>query len=141
MLVCALAGMRFLLCAVPLIIFIKKPTVSMKFIVSYGLVFGVGLWGLVSLGIYFGASAGVASLVLQMSAFLTVIMSYFVLRENMDAVKKIGFLLALAGLVCIIGVADGSVTYVGLSLVLVGAFSWSIANIIVKKSGVKEIFS
>jgi O-acetylserine/cysteine efflux transporter len=136
-----LSGMRFLLCAVPLVFFIKKPAVSIKYIIAYGLVFGVGLWGLVSLGIYFGVSAGVASLVLQMSAFLTVIMSYFVLHENIDAVKKIGFLLALAGLVCIIGVTDGSVTYAGLSLVLAGAFSWSIANIIVKKSGVKEIFS
>lgn len=136
-----LSGLRFLLCALPLVFFIKKPNTSMFYIASYGILFGVGLWGMVTLGIYFGISAGVASLVLQMSAFLTVIMSAIILKESIDLSKKIAFLVALLGLSLIIIVTDGSVTLIGLVLVLIGALSWSITNIIIKKAGVKEVFS
>jgi len=40
-----LSGLRFLLCAFPLVFFIKKPDVPMKYVAAYGLTFGVGLWG------------------------------------------------------------------------------------------------
>jgi O-acetylserine/cysteine efflux transporter len=136
-----LSGLRFLLCAIPLIFFIKKPTVSMVYIVSYGLVFGVGLWGMVSLGIYFGISAGVSSLVLQLGAFFTVILGAIVLHEKIQLHKKLGFVTALAGIAFIISITDGTVTYLGLFFVLVGAISWSITNVLVKKAGTKEVFS
>ncbi|KAE9771211.1 EamA family transporter, partial [Escherichia coli] len=66
-----LAGIRFTLCALPALFFIKKPDVPWRYLISYGLVFGVGLWGMVNLGIKAGLSAGIASLVLQFSAFFT----------------------------------------------------------------------
>lgn len=136
-----LTGIRFLLCAIPLVFFIKKPDVSMSYVALYGILFGVGLWGMVTLGIYFGVSAGVASLVLQMSAFLTVIMGVLFLQEKVDAIKIVGFLLALLGIFFISNLDDGSVTYIGLLLVSAGAFSWSITNVIVKKSGVTRVFA
>lgn len=136
-----LAGLRFLLCAFPLIFFIKKPDVSFKYIISYGLLFGVGLWGIVSLGIYFGISAGMASLVLQLSAFITIILAAIVLKEKIDISKKLGIVIALLGLVLIISVTDGSVTLLGLVFVLIGAISLSITNIIVKLVGTKDVFS
>jgi O-acetylserine/cysteine efflux transporter len=136
-----LAGFRFLLCAIPLVFFIPKPDVALKYVATYGLMFGVGLWGIVSLGIYFGVSAGVASLVLQFSAFLTVFLGFVLLKEEITLFKKWGFALAFAGLLLIITITDGSVTYLGLAFILFGAFSWSIANIIVKKSGTRTLFS
>ncbi len=136
-----LAGMRFLLCALPLVFFIKKPKVAMKYIISYGLLFGVGLWGMVSLGIYFGISAGMASLVLQMSVFFTVILASILLNEEIDITKKLAFLVSLLGLILIISVTDGSVTSLGLLLVLIGAISMSFTNIIIKKAGSKNLFS
>lgn len=136
-----LAGLRFLLCAFPLVFFLKKPNVSMKYIVCYGLIFGVGLWGMVTLGIYLNISAGIASLVLQLSAFFTVIMGAIILKETIGYSKKIAFIVALIGLGLIISVNDGTVSVLGLACVLAGAFSWSIANIIIKISKVKEVFS
>ncbi len=136
-----LAGLRFLLCAFPLIFFIKKPNVSFKYIISYGLFFGVGLWGIVSLGINFGISAGMASLVLQLSAFITIILASIILKESIDTIKKIGIGIALLGLLLIISVTDGSVTVIGLFLVLLAAISLSITNIIVKVVGTKDVFS
>ena len=136
-----LTGFRFMLCALPLVFFIKKPDIKMSYIVSYGLIFGVGLWGMVTLGIYFGISAGMASLILQSSVFFTIILGAIILNEKLDKSKKIGFIFALFGLALIISVTDGSVTIVGVILVLIGSISLSVANILVKKSGVKEMFS
>lgn len=136
-----LAGFRFLLCAVPLVFFIEKPDVSMKYVALYGLIFGVGLWGMVSLGIFFGVSAGIASLTLQFSAFLTALLGFVLLNENISYMKIGGFLLAFIGLLMILTITDGSVTYSGLALIILGAFSWSLANIIVKKSGTRRVFS
>lgn len=136
-----LSGLRFLLCALPLVFFIKKPDVQMKYIIAYGLLFGVGLWGIVSLGIYFGISAGMASLVLQMSAFFTVILASIILNEDINISKKLAFSIALLGLTLIISVTDGSVTKLGLIFVLIGALSMSFTNIIIKKANTKDVFS
>ncbi|MEE9326751.1 MAG: EamA family transporter [Cocleimonas sp.] len=136
-----LAGFRFLLCALPLVFFIKKPDVSIIYVAAYGLTFGVGLWGMVSLGIHFGASAGMASLILQMSAFLTVLLGVIFLGDNIDRIKILGFAIAIAGLGFIFMVADGSVTTIGLVFVLIGALAMSATNIIVKVSGAKRIFA
>jgi O-acetylserine/cysteine efflux transporter len=136
-----LSGLRFLLCAFPLVFFIKRPDVSMKYVVAYGLTFGVGLWGMVSLSIHFGVSAGMASLVLQMSAFLTIIMGVVFLKDSIDRIKILGFIIAIIGIGFIASVTDGSVTLLGLVLVLLGALAMSVTTIIVKISGVKRVFS
>jgi len=70
----------------------------MLYVASYGISFGVGLWGLAYLGIHYGVSAGIASLVIQMSAFLTVAMGVIFLHEKIDPLKAIGFLVAFSGL-------------------------------------------
>lgn len=135
-----LAGLRFLLCAVPTVFFIRRPDVPMKIVALYGVIFGVGLWGMVNLGVLLGASAGVASLVLQFSAFLTIFMGLIFLKEKISKQQMVGFAMALAGLAFIISLTDGSITLLGLAAVLFGALSWSLANIVLKKSGTKNVF-
>lgn len=135
-----LAGIRFSLCALPAIFFIRKPDVPWRYIIGYGLVFGIGLWGMVNLGIKAGLSAGIASLVLQFSAFFTLLLGGWVFKEALTRFQVLGMLIALAGLLCIIMISDGSVSLPGVLLVLVGAVSWSVANIINKKTSTKDVF-
>lgn len=135
-----LAGIRFSLCALPAIFFIRKPDVAWRYIIGYGLVFGIGLWGIVNLGINAGLSAGIASLVLQFSAFFTILLGGWVFKEALTRFQVLGMLIALAGLLCIIMISDGSVSLPGVLLVLVGAASWSVANIINKKASTKDVF-
>ncbi|MBN3860755.1 EamA family transporter [Pseudomonas frederiksbergensis] len=135
-----LAGIRFSLCALPAIFFIRKPNVPWRYIIGYGLVFGIGLWGVVNLGIKAGLSAGIASLVLQFSAFFTILLGGWVFKEALTRFQVLGMLIALAGLLCIIMISDGSVSLPGVLLVLVGAASWSVANIINKKASTKDVF-
>jgi O-acetylserine/cysteine efflux transporter len=136
-----LAGIRFLLCALPAVFFIKRPDTSWRFLMAYGMVFGVGLWGMVNLGIHAGLSAGIASLVLQFSAFFTILLGSFVFRETISKYQYAGIAVALLGLASIILIADGTVTLTGVALVIFGAVSWSVANIIIKKSGANGVLA
>lgn len=135
-----LAAIRFSLCALPAIFFIRKPDVAWRYIVGYGLVFGIGLWGVVNLGIKLGLSAGIASLVLQFSAFFTIVLGSWVFKEALSRFQILGMLIALGGLLCIITISDGSVSLSGVLLVLLGAASWSVANIINKKASTRDVF-
>ncbi|NBC99532.1 EamA family transporter [Atlantibacter hermannii] len=136
-----LAGLRFTLCALPALLFIKKPDVPWRYLIGYGLVFGIGLWGLVNLGIKTGLSAGIASLVLQFSAFFTLIAGSWLFKEPLSRYQLAGFALAGAGLLSIFFITDGSVTFSGMTLVLAAAMAWSIANIMIKKTGTKQVFA
>lgn len=136
-----LAGIRFTLCALPALFFIKKPDVPWRYIIGYGLVFGIGLWGLVNLGIKAGLSAGIASLLLQFSAFFTILLGSVVFKESLTRYQIAGFALACTGLLSIVFITDGSVTFTGTLLVMAGAIAWSIANIIIKRSATKQIFA
>lgn len=136
-----LAGIRFTLCALPAVFFIKKPDTSWRYIICYGLLFGIGLWGIVNLGIKAGISAGIASLVLQFGAFFTMVLGAFLFHENLSKYQYIGIFVALLGLTSIIFISDGSVTFIGLALVLCGAVVWGLVSIIIKKSDTKQVFS
>ncbi|MCV4339988.1 EamA family transporter [Pseudomonas capsici] len=136
-----LAGLRFTLCALPAIFFIPKPDVAWRYIIGYGLIFGIGLWGVVNLGIKTGLSAGIASLVLQFSAFFTMLLGAWVFKETITRYQLAGIGVALCGLSSIIFISDGSVTAAGLVLVLLGAAAWSVTNIINKKAGTKQVFA
>lgn len=136
-----LAGIRFTLCAIPAIFFIPKPDVQWRYIVGYGLVFGIGLWGVVNLGIASGLSPGIASLVLQFSAFFTILLGSWIFKEALSRYQIAGMAIALCGLFSIISIVDGTVTTIGLMLVLLGALAWSAANIINKKATTTQVFA
>ena len=146
-----LAALRFLLTAVPLVFFLPKPDVAFKYVALYGFIFGVGLWGMVNLGIHLGASAGVASLLLQLSAYFTILFGYLFFSERLSAYQIIAMLISLSGLVILIfsnGIStdeapinnDGS-NFFALFLIMVGAFSMGLSNVLIKKLSPKNLFS
>lgn len=136
-----LAGIRFTLCALPAIFFIPKPDVQWRYLIGYGLVFGIGLWGVVNLGIKSGLSAGIASLVLQFSAFFTILLGSWIFKEAISRYQLAGMGIASCGLLSIISIVDGTVTTAGLVLVLMGAVAWSAANVINKKAKTTQVFA
>ncbi|MVV51723.1 hypothetical protein EJA72_26275 [Pseudomonas sp. PB120] len=136
-----LAGVRFTLCALPAIFFIQKPDVQWRYIIGYGLVFGIGLWGVVNIGIQSGLSAGIASLVLQFSAFFTLLLGSWIFKEAISRYQLAGIGMACGGLLSILSIVDGTVTTAGLILVLLGAVAWSAANVIMKKAKTTQVFA
>lgn len=112
-----------------------------RYLIGYGLVFGIGLWGVVNLGIKSGLSAGIASLVLQFSAFFTILLGSWIFKEAISRYQLAGMGIASCGLLSIISIVDGTVTTAGLVLVLMGAVAWSAANVINKKAKTTQVFA
>ena len=133
--------LRFLLTAIPMVFFVKKPDVSMRYIFSYGIMFGIGVWGLANVAIFLGTPAGIASLLLQMSPFLTVLMAVFVFKETLKYKQWIGITVALLGFITICVFKSSNLSYLGMGLILLSAIFWTICNIIIKVAKPKDVLS
>ncbi|CNE07099.1 permease of the drug/metabolite transporter (DMT) superfamily [Yersinia enterocolitica] len=69
------------------------------------------------------------------------VLGAFLFHENLSKYQYIGIIVALLGLTSIIFISGGSVTFIGLALVLCGAIVWGLVSIIIKKSDTKQVFS
>lgn len=136
-----LTALRFAFAVFPLIFFIKKPDVPWRFLISYGLSFGVGVWGLTTLSIDLGVSAGMASLLLDMSVISSLLIGWLCLNERITHWKLTGALFALFGLLLIMADHGGSITWQGLILVLSASVFWSMNGLIVKRANTKAVFA
>ncbi|MGZ0716498.1 EamA family transporter [Pseudomonas palleroniana] len=136
-----LTGIRFALAALPWVFFIHRPAVKFRYVAAYGVIFGLGMWGMINYGIQVGVSPGIASLIIQLSVFFTLGWGYLLFKENIRRVQWIGALLTLIGLAGILFTQQGEHAVVGVLLIVFSALAWSLGNVIIKLSGVKEIFS
>lgn len=136
-----LTALRFSFAVIPAVFFVKRPQVKWRYLMGYGLVFAIGVWGMGSWSIQAGLSAGMASVLLQMNVVISLLVGYFVLKETVAPIKVVGSVVAILGLALSVSVTDGSVTTLGLLFILTAASSWSITSILVKKAATKEIFA
>ncbi|AIG04274.1 putative amino-acid metabolite efflux pump [Pseudomonas fluorescens] len=136
-----LTALRFTLAALPWVFFVPRPAIGMKWLVAYGLIFGVAMWALINLGIELGVPPGTAALLIQFSAFFTLGWGVLLFREQLNVGQILGVGLATVGLVGIIANSPGEATTLGYGLLLVSAFSWSVGNVIIKHSKVREMFA
>lgn len=132
-----LAALRFALTALPLVFFLPRPAVAWRWLALYGLAFGVGTWGMVTLSLRAGVAPGLAAWLLQSSAFITPLLGMVWLRERWTSAQKLGALIALAGFAVVIAATQGHSSTLGVALVLVAAVALSVANLVVKRSGIQ----
>jgi len=134
-----LASLRFVLAAVPAIFFVKKPAVSWGLLAAYGLVLGVGEFGLLFTAIKVGAPAGLSSIILQSQAFFTVALAVVFLGEKFRWYHAVGLVVAGAGLLLMgwTKTTSGALTvpWLGLVMLILAAFMWAAANVIIRKMG------
>jgi O-acetylserine/cysteine efflux transporter len=136
-----LTALRFALAALPWVFFVKRPQVAFGWIAAYGLIFGVAMWALINQGIAWGVPPGSASLLIQFSAFFTLGWGVLFFGERLGRLQLIGSVLAAAGLVGIVLCSPGDVPRAGFALVIGSAVAWSMGNVIIKVSRVREIFA
>ncbi|MBS9780504.1 MAG: EamA family transporter [Moraxellaceae bacterium] len=123
---------RFLLTAIPMVFFVKRPDVPMKYVATYGVLFGSFVWGLVNIAMSIGVTAGLASLLLQLSPFLTVLVAVVVFKESLTLNKCIGIGVAFCGFLLICLLNPSNISLVGLALMALSAMFWTICNVIIK---------
>ena len=130
-----LTALRFFFCAFPAALFIKPPRATIGLTTLYGLTIGVGQFGLLFVAIGLGMPVGLASLVIQLQAFITIFLAWALLNEQPRPAQLIGAGIALVGIAAI-----GSERLQGASLgpfllVIAAAAFWGVGNLIGKIAG------
>lgn len=132
-----LASLRFLMVAVPACFFVRPPRIALRYVVGYA-VMVIGTFACSFYAIYIGMPAGLASVVSQSSAFITILLATLFFRERLQAHHLIGLLIATAGLF-LIGISSAptagvSIPAMALILTIGSAAFWSLAAIVIKKA-------
>ncbi len=129
------ATLRFALAAVPAIFFLPRPRISWANLIGYGLLIGVGQFGLLFVAMNGHISPGLASLVIQVQVFFTIFLSMYLSGERLQPMQWLALALATGGIGIIVVHTDGSTTLVGLGLILLAALSWAGGNMVSRQAG------
>lgn len=129
------SALRFLLAAVPLVLFIKRPDVPWRLIAGIGIMLGVVKFSLLFIGMDIGVPPGLASLILQSQAFFTVILAMAFFAERPRPLQLAGMVLAFGGIALIGTTVDGTFSITGLALAIGAAIAWACSNMLMKRVG------
>ena len=131
-----LCALRFLTASLLFLLFVRPPRhLSWGVMAAYGLVQGVGQFGLLFTGMQLGMPAGMSSVVLQTQAFITMLMAAALLGETPHRWQWLGLCIAIGGLV-FIGAAHGDgasgMTLAGFLLTVGAAAMWAGSNLLTR---------
>jgi len=129
------ATLRFAVVVLPMVFFLKRPAVPWRNLAGYGLLIGVGQFGLLFVAMNGHISPGLASLVIQVQVFFTIGLAMVLAGEGLQRVQWIALALGASGLGVIVAHADGSTTLLGLSLILLAAMAWAGGNLVSRAAG------
>jgi len=129
------AALRFSLVAMPLIFFLPKPRTPWLYLISYGFFIGCGQFGLLFWVMQENITPGLASLIIQMQVFFTILLAVVILGESVKVSQIVALIVCFLGLALIINFTDGQTTFIGVVVTLVAAMSWACGNLIVKNAG------
>jgi len=135
-----LGAARYVFAVLPLILFIKPPPVARKWLLMYGLLQGVGQFGILFFALKVGMTAALASVLLQTQVFFTALFGFVLLGERASRALQAGLLLAALGLTCFVlnylqpeTVSSGATTLLGLLFTLCAAAMWAASNIVARR--------
>lgn len=128
------ATLRFALAFLPAALFVARPRGVGRRLAAYGVLIGVGQFGVLYLAMDGRISPGLASLVVQTQVFFTIGLAMRLNRERLQPAQALGLLLAAAGLATIALHTDGSTTLAGLLMVLFAALAWALGNTIARRA-------
>jgi len=126
------AALRFTLALIPALFFLRRPAVRWQNLALYGVLIGVGQFGLLYVAMDGFISPGIASLVIQSQVFFTIALSMRLTGERVRPFQWCALLLATAGIAVIGWHTDGTTTILGLALILLAALAWAGGNMAAK---------
>ena len=126
-------ALRFTFAALPLVFFVPRPTVPWQLLVGWGLAQFAVQFGLLFVGMKLGMPAGLSSLVIQLQAFFTIGLAWWLLGEHARFTQLSGAGIALLGMGVVAWHLDTPSTFIGLLLVVGAACSWAVANVLTKR--------
>jgi O-acetylserine/cysteine efflux transporter len=135
------SALRFTFALVPALFFLRLPKVAWRNMALYGVLIGIGQFGVLYLAINGNISPGLASLVIQTQVFFTIGFSMRVSGERVQPFQWFALFMASAGIATIALHTDGSTTFLGLCLVLCAAVSWAGANMAAKRGSPQNMLA
>lgn len=123
------AALRFLVIAIPVVLFVPRPNVPLKWLLLYGFGFGFLQFAFLFAAMATGMPTGLASLVLQSSAPFTVVLGAVLLREHVSRRQAIGIAIAVLGMVLIGWDRAQNATLLPVILTLLGGLGWAFGNL------------
>jgi len=129
------AALRFTFALLPAVFFLPRPEVSWRNLAAYGLLIGVGQFGVLYLAMRGHITPGLASLVVQTQVFFTIGLAMRGSGEVVRGFQWVALLLAAAGVVVIGAHTGGDTTVAGVLMVLFAALSWAGGNIVSRRAG------
>jgi O-acetylserine/cysteine efflux transporter len=127
-------ALRFLVIAVPTVLFVPRPRVKLRWLIGFGLGFGTAQFAFLFIAMRIGMPTGLASLVQQASAPFTVLLGGFFLRERLSPRQLAGIALAVAGMSVIAWQRAEHATLLPVVLNLLGALGWAVGNICARQA-------
>jgi O-acetylserine/cysteine efflux transporter len=131
------AALRYTFSFLPFIFFIPKPAMSWNKLALFGVLIGVGQFGLLFWAMRSDISPGLASLVIQTQVFFTIGLTAALYGERLKVLQWPAFALAVAGLAIVAShvSASSGVTLFGVVLVVGAALSWAFCNLVARAAG------
>lgn len=133
-------ALRFLTACIPWVFFVKKPSVSWKFILLFGMNY-VFMFSLMYIGMEQGMPAGLTSLVLQSAVVFAIGLAALVFREIPSVIQLVGVFIGGVGLYLIGSDRGGIIPVHAFLLVLSAAFFYGASSIIIKRAGSVDMFA
>ena len=130
-----LTALRFAFAAFPAVFFIKPPRTSPIFVILYGLLIGVGQFGLLFVAFAQGMSVGLASVVMQMQAFFTIVLAWGFMGERPSRRQISATVITFAGIFVIGAARFGGAALWPFALTLAAALCWGAGNCVGKLAG------
>jgi len=135
------AALRFTFAVLPAVFFLKRPSVSWWNLAAYGLLIGVGQFGVLYIAMTQWISPGLASLVVQTQVFFTIGFAMLMAGERVRTFQVVALALAAAGLGWLMVHTSAEVTPLGLGLVLFAALAWAGGNTAARAAGSVNMLS
>lgn len=136
-----LAALRFVIPAI-MVFFVPRPALSWPRMVAIAATLFIGQFAFLFIGMDVGMPAGLASILLQVQGFFTIIFAAAVLGERRSGQQIGGAAVALVGLLMIAATTgEGGFTLAGLALIIAAAMSWAVGNVLLKRAGAVDMFA
>lgn len=123
------SALRFLVSAVPTILFLRHPGVGWRWVAAVAFALGILQFSLLFIGMSAGMPPGLSSLVLQTQAVFTALFAVALIGERLGWRQVLGLVVALGG-VGLIAFDLGAASPVGAFLLVLGAAAgWGLSNV------------
>ena len=125
-----LCALRFLLTAVPAVLFLPKPKIAFKQLLIYGLFTFALQFACLFAGLNAGLPPGLASLVFQTQVFWSLLLAALFLDEIPRPIQILGAMISFSGLILIALHHNEGSSWLGFVLVLIAAASMGVGNLL-----------